>query len=109
MSYRIQHYFSPNGRDEFAEWLRNLRDPDARGSVNGGLNRLANGNFGDHRYCRDGVWELRVNVGAGYLVYYALAGNDIILLLVGGSKSTQALDIARACANWKDWRRRSRK
>ncbi|RFP23221.1 type II toxin-antitoxin system RelE/ParE family toxin [Duganella sp. BJB488] len=109
MSYQILHYFSSTGHDEFGEWLRSLRDPRARGSVSARLNRLAQGNFGDHRYCRDGVWELRVNVGAGYRIYYALAGGDIVLLLAGGGKATQAGDIVRACDNWKDWRKRKRK
>ncbi|MYM96764.1 type II toxin-antitoxin system RelE/ParE family toxin [Duganella vulcania] len=109
MSYQLQHYISPTGHDSFGEWLGKLRDWKAKSGIMQRLNRAADGNFGDHRYCRDGVWELRVNVGAGYRVYYALAGSDIILLLVGGSKATQANDIARACDNWNDWRRRTRK
>jgi putative addiction module killer protein len=106
MSYRIRHYTSRAGRDEVSEWLDTLRDQKAKVSVSRRIDRLISGNFGDHQYCRDGVWELRVNVGAGYRVYYGLFGNDVILLLLGGAKSTQAVDIARACDNWKDWRRR---
>jgi putative addiction module killer protein len=61
------------------------------------------GNFGDHKFCRDGVWELRVDVGAGYRVYYALTGDTIVLLLCGGDKDTQSSDINRACEYWKRW------
>jgi putative addiction module killer protein len=68
---------------------------------------MADGNFGDHRFCRDGVWELRVDVGAGYRIYYAIAGSKVILLLSGGDKGTQAADIARASNYWKEWQRRS--
>lgn len=106
MSYKIRHYLSPSGQDEVTDWLSRLRDRHARISISRRLNRLAGGNFGDHRYCRDGVWELRVDVGAGYRVYYALAGTDIVLLLGGGSKSTQTGDVARACAHWQDWQQR---
>ena len=109
MSYQIRHYLTQAGHDVVGEWLKKLRDPKARHVVNQRVSRLGNGNFGDHRYCRDGVWELRINVGPGYRVYYALAGKDIVLLLVGGDKSTQSGDIVRACENWKDWRRRKQK
>ena len=64
-------------------------------------------NFGDHKFCRDGVWELWVDFGPGYRVYYSLAGTQVVLLLAGGDKRTQDADIKRACANWQDWQRRS--
>jgi len=64
-------------------------------------------NFGDHKPCRDGVWELRIDVGPGYRVYYAISGSKIVLLLCGGDKRTQSADISRACEFWHDWQRRS--
>jgi putative addiction module killer protein len=106
MSYRIRHYLSPSGQDEVSVWLSRLRDRQARVSIARRLNRLTGGNFGDHHYCRDGVWELRISVGAGYRVYYALAGKDVVLLLAVGDKSTQTADVARACSNWQDWQQR---
>ena len=75
--------------------------------VQGITGRLNHANFGDHRFCRDGVWELRIDVGAGYRVYYAMAGKEIILLLCGGDKRTQDSDIDRACEHWQDWQRRT--
>jgi putative addiction module killer protein len=62
---------------------------------------MEGGNFGDHKFCRDGVWEFRIDVGAGYRVYYALSGSTVILLLCGGDKATQSSDISRACEYWK--------
>lgn len=59
-----------------------------------------------HKHCRDGVWELRVDVGPGYRVYYAQAGKQLVLLLCGGSKSSQQADINRACEFWQDWKSR---
>lgn len=71
------------------------------------VNRMAEGNFGDHKFCRDGVWELRIDQGAGYRVYYAMASGVVVLLLCGGDKGTQDADIERAVVYWKDWQRRS--
>ena len=65
------------------------------------------GNLGDHKFCRDGVWELRVDVGPGYRVYYAQAGQTLVLLLLGGDKRTQSADIDRAVDHWQDWNRRT--
>jgi putative addiction module killer protein len=52
------------------------------------------------------VWELRIDVGPGYRVYYAIAGAQVVLLLCGGDKRTQDADIDRACEYWLDWQRR---
>jgi putative addiction module killer protein len=105
--YEIRHYLALDGRDPFFEWCRKLRDTKARIAVDRRINRLELGNFGDHKFCRDGVWELRVDVGPGYRVYYAVAGRQIILLLCAGDKRTQDTDIARACEYWQDWQGRA--
>jgi len=105
--FEIRHYLTPEGKDVVLEWQRSLRDTKARIAIDRRINRLELGNFGDHRSCRDGVWELRVDVGPGYRVYYAIAGTQVVLLLLGGDKRTQAADIDRACAYWQDWQRRA--
>ncbi len=89
------------------EWRSRVRDLKARVAVDRRINRIEMGNFGDHKFCRDGVWELRIDVGPGYRVYYAIAGSQVILLLSGGDKGTQSSDIERACGYWHDWQRRS--
>jgi putative addiction module killer protein len=63
-------------------------------------------NFGDFKPLRDGVHELRIDVGPGYRVYYARAGKVVMLLLCGGTKRTQDGDIDRACDCWRDWQSR---
>ena len=63
--------------------------------------------IGYHKPCREGVWELRIDQGPGYRVYYAMAGAVVVLLLCGGDKGTQDADIERAIGFWKDWQRRS--
>lgn len=105
--YEIRHYLTPEQRDVYLEWHRKLRDLKARIAIDRRIYRIELGNFGDHRFCRDGVWELRIDVGPGYRVYYALAGKQVVLLLCGGDKGTQQSDIARACEYWQDWQRRA--
>jgi putative addiction module killer protein len=105
--YEIRHYLTSDEQDVYLDWLRKQRDTTARIAVDRRVNRIERGNFGDHKFCRDGVWELRIDVGAGYRVYYAIAGKEIVLLLCGGDKRTQAGDIDRACAYWQDWQRRA--
>lgn len=93
--FEVLHYTAPNGLDPYVHWTCKLRDRSARIAIDRRVNRVGLGNFGDHKFCRDGVWELRIDVGAGYRVYYAVAGKQIILLLCGGDKRTQDSDIER--------------
>jgi putative addiction module killer protein len=102
----IRHYLTPDGKDIYIDWLRKLRDMNARIAIDRRVNRIELGNFGDHKFCRDGVWELRVDVGPGYRVYYAVAGREIVLLMCGGDKRTQSKDIELASEYWQDWQRR---
>ena len=104
--YEIRHYLTEDERDPYLDWLKRLRDPIAKVQIIKRVNRIEQGNFGDHKFCRDGVWEMRIDAGAGYRVYYARSGSRIVLLLGGGDKSTQDADIARAVNCWNDWKRR---
>jgi putative addiction module killer protein len=69
---------------------------------------MAAGNFGDCKPLRDGVQELRVDVGPGYRVYLSRQGPVMVLLLCGGDKSDQSRDIERAIAYLKDWKQRGK-
>ncbi len=91
--YEIRHYLTKSEKDLFMEWRRQLRDTKARIAVDRRVSRMELGNFGDHKSCRDGVWELRIDVGPGYRVYYAIAGTQLVLLISGGDKRTQDADI----------------
>ena len=105
--YRIEHYLTVDEqKDVYDDWLRRLRDAQAKVAVIRRVTRGEQGNFGDHKFCRDGVWELRIDAGPGYRVYYGLAGHRLVLLLCGGDKRTQDADIARAVAYWQDWQQR---
>ncbi len=103
----IEHYLTADQqRDPYMEWLRRMRNAQARIAVIRRIARIEHGNFGDQRFCRDGVWELRVDVGQGYRVYYGMSGQSVVLLLCGGDKRTQDTDIKRAVQYWQDWNRR---
>ena len=107
-AYRIEHYLTAGeAKDLYADWLRRLRDGKANVAVIRRVARVEQGNFGDHKFCREGVWELRIDLGPGYRVYYAISGHRVVLLLCGGDKRTQDADIDRAVACWHDWLRRS--
>jgi putative addiction module killer protein len=80
----------------FAKWLDDLRDLRARASVQARIERLAAGNPGDVRPVGEGVSELRLDHGPGYRVYFKKRGSELIILLAGGDKSTQAKDIKAA-------------
>ena len=82
--------------DEFARWLRGLRDLRAKAIVQARVERLISGNPGDVRPVGAGVSELRINFGPGYRVYFQQRGAVLIILLAGGDKSTQAKDIRAA-------------
>jgi putative addiction module killer protein len=82
--------------DAFARWLDNLRDTRGRARVLARIERLVAGNPGDVAPVGEGVSELRVDVGPGYRVYFKRHGRELILLLAGGDKSTQARDVRTA-------------
>jgi len=80
----------------FAAWMSKLRDARAKAKIATRIDRLAQGNPGDVAPVGEGVSEMRVHFGPGYRVYFARRGNDLVLLLCGGDKSTQTRDIKLA-------------
>ncbi len=82
--------------DLFVYWLDDLSDIRARGRVQARIERLAAGNPGDVEPVGEGVSELRINYGPGYRVYFKQRARELIILLAGGDKSTQAKDIKTA-------------
>ena len=107
--YEIFHYLTTGGVDVFEAWLDGLGDAIAVARIMSRVDRVQAGNFGDHRSVGSGVWELRIDHGPGYRVYYALAGRHVVLLLCGGDKRKQPSDIRRAIAMWNDYNEREPK
>ena len=92
-----------NKTDEYREWLDRLRDQAGRARILVRVDRLIHGNPGDHRNLQGGVSELKIDFGPGYRVYYTQRGEQLLLLLIGGDKSSQAKDIAKAQQLAKDF------
>jgi putative addiction module killer protein len=88
--------FEVRQTERFVQWLAGLRDLKARAKVQVRIERLIGGNPGDVKPVRAGVSELRINYGPGYRVYYMQRGTELIILLSGGDKSSQAKDIDEA-------------
>jgi putative addiction module killer protein len=105
----VRRYVTEAGRDVVGEWLAALGDVQARAKVAARIARLSAGNFGDCKPLREGVWELRIDWGPGYRVYYAIAGRTVILLLSGGDKRKQSAGIERAVRYWNDYKRRTKR
>ena len=82
--------------EQFASWHRLLRDLKAKHAITRRIDRAAAGNLGDVKPVGEGVFEMRVDVGAGYRLYFGQRERTIIVLFCGGDKSTQEKDIKRA-------------
>ena len=105
----VDYYRNPEGKAPFKDWLEALRDVNdvnGRAKIRVRLDRARLGNLGDHKPVDEGVWELRIDYGPGYRVYFAKEGNRLILLLIGGDKGAQKRDIALAASYLQDHRRR---
>jgi putative addiction module killer protein len=84
--------------------LKRLRDGRARARILVRIGRLKLGNLGDHKSVGEGVVELKISYGPGYRVYLGRDGEQLILLLCGGDKSSQQKDIDKAQKYWADYR-----
>jgi putative addiction module killer protein len=105
----VLRYVTESGEEVIRKWLDDLNDAKAVTKIVMRFDRLADGNFGDCKPVRDGVWELRIDYGPGYRVYYAMVGRTCVLLLCGGDKRKQSGDINRAIGYLKDYKRRTGK
>ena len=82
--------------ESFETWHDSVKDLRAKIAIARRIERAENGNLGDIKSVGDGVSEMRIDVGAGYRVYYTLREKIIVILLAGGTKSTQQADIKKA-------------
>jgi putative addiction module killer protein len=89
--------------ETFRKWRVRLKDVRLRALIASRLDRLAFGNAGDVKPVGSGISELRIDYGPGYRVYYKKRGDTIVLLLCGGTKSTQGNDIKMAKRLAQEW------
>ena len=104
----VRRYQRPDGEIPLTKWLSGLRDLRARAKLEIRFRRVAMGILGDVKSVGEGVLELRERIGPGYRVYLGRHGETLVILLCGGDKSTQELDVQRAREYWQDWKWRNR-
>lgn len=101
----IRQYVDRQGRTPFLKWLDALSD-EAQARVAVSLERLERGNLSSVKSVGAGVQELRINFGPGYRVYFGWEGEQIVILLAGGSKKRQQEDIEKAKDLWREFKAR---
>jgi putative addiction module killer protein len=105
---QLRGYIDANGNQPFAEWFSGL-DGNAAARVTTALTRIEQGNFSNVKGAGSGVFECRIDFGPGYRVYFGKDGNQLVILVGGGSKKRQAKDIASAHERWADYKRRKKR
>jgi len=89
-------HYTVRESDRFSLWLDRLKDVKGKVAILRRINRIKQGNFGDHKRIDTDVWELRLMQGPGYRIYYTVHRQQVVLLLLGGDKSSQQNDIKQA-------------
>lgn len=105
-SKEIEVYQTESDKEPLNDWLDGIRDTRTRARIISRLDRIEQGNYGDHKAVGKGVFELRFFFGSGYRAYFAEVGNTVVLLLCGGDKGSQKRDIRTAQGYWRDYQRR---
>jgi putative addiction module killer protein len=103
----IRQYVDRSGRNPFQLWFEKL-DGSTQALISVALDRLERGNFSAVRGVGAGVYELRMDFGPGYRVYFGKDGDRIVILLGGGTKKRQQIDINNACALWREYKGQKR-
>ncbi len=98
----LRYYTTPSGTSPFVRWLNGIRNKTSRARIERRLERLEHGYYGDTKAIGEGIHELRFDMEGGYRVYFAQAGDVVIILLCAGNKSSQARDIKHAKQYWKE-------
>ena len=98
----IEIYELPEGKKPFIEWMESL-DKSVRYRIKERLDRVRLGNLGDYKNVGKGVFELRLNFGSGYRIYFGQQGKTLVLLLCDGDKASQQKDIKLAQQYWQDY------
>lgn len=104
---RIIEYISPNGASPFALWFNRL-DPQASAKVNVALTRMEMGNLSNMKSVGLGVLEYRIDWGPGYRIYFGRQGDELVILLAGGTKQRQQRDISDAALRWQDYKNKNK-
>jgi len=100
----IEIYETDAGKVPYSEWILDLKDKKAAARILLRIDRAKLGNLGDHKLIDDGLFEFRVDTGAGYRIYFGRVTHNAMVLLYGSDKSTQSRDIKKAQQYWIEYR-----
>src|SRR6266700_3974421 len=103
----IRYYVASDGGSPFAEWFEEL-NPIARTKVAVAITRMEQGNFSKVKPVGEGVLEYKIDFGPGYRVYFGRDGEQLVILLTGGTKKRQQRDIDAAHSFWQDYKQSKR-
>ena len=101
----VREYLDPGGHSPFVVWLDRL-NREAAAKVTTALVRIEKGNFSNVKSVGSGVSECRIDFGPGYRIYFGQDGDRLVILVGGGTKKRQQVDIKTALARWQDYKRR---
>jgi putative addiction module killer protein len=100
----VEYFYNDSGKAPAKEWINSIKDGMTQAILYKRIRQASLGNFGVHKSVGLGVFELKIDFGPGYRIYYGIHNDELILLLMGGSKRTQQTDIDKAKANWSIWK-----
>jgi putative addiction module killer protein len=100
--YNLRMKFELQSTENFDRWFFKLKDKSVKARILARFSRIENGNFGDYKQIQANLFELRFFFGNGFRVYYTVQRRQVVLLLMGGDKSTQNKDIEKAIALLKE-------
>lgn len=103
--FQVKEYITARGRSPFRRWFDKLTE-DQSDRVNTALSRFTKGSLRDTKHVGNGVYEFRIHTGPGYRIYFGRDGEELIILLIGGDKSSQRRDVDKAKRFWSDYRDR---
>jgi len=104
---KVLQYLEKNGNNPFGEWFEDL-DPAAAAKVTVAMARIEQGNLSNVKPIGEGVLEYKIDFGPGYRIYFGREGNELVILVAGGTKKRQSKDIEIAKARWADYKQRRR-
>jgi len=102
----VEYYYTSEGKAPFAEWYASVEDKKIQQVVDVRIARVQQGHFGDCSFVGNGIYELRIHLGSGWRIYFGQVSGYVVLLLRGGSKKSQSLDIEKAKMYFTDYKRR---
>jgi putative addiction module killer protein len=102
---KILEYRNPKGNNVFRQWLFSIADKKSREIIDSRILRLKTGNLGDFKNLGSGIYELRIDFGGGFRLYFGQIDSETLILLSGGRKKSQSSDILKSYELWEGFKK----